>query len=103
MAGLVFGSYNLGTGFFFFSSRRRHTRCSRDWSSDVCSSDLPPCEPPPVDVAQTHGNHDLPFGGLVEQYPARTLRLFLEHTPQQGLLHFAQLSKIGRASCRERV
>src|SRR2546429_9595061 len=28
--------------FFFFSSRRRHTRCSRDWSSDVCSSDLHP-------------------------------------------------------------
>src|SRR5256884_545791 len=27
-------------GCFFFSSRRRHTRCSRDWSSDVCSSDL---------------------------------------------------------------
>src|SRR3989442_2815267 len=28
---------------FFFSSRRRHTRCGRDWSSDVCSSDL--CSP----------------------------------------------------------
>src|SRR2546429_9412177 len=28
--------------YFFFSSRRRHTRCSRDWSSDVCSSDLNP-------------------------------------------------------------
>src|SRR5215813_15046251 len=28
------------TIFFFFSSRRRHTRCGRDWSSDVCSSDL---------------------------------------------------------------
>src|SRR5579871_4056509 len=27
--------------FFFFSSRRRHTRSLRDWSSDVCSSDLP--------------------------------------------------------------
>src|SRR2546428_13919275 len=26
---------------FFFSSRRRHTRSDRDWSSDVCSSDLP--------------------------------------------------------------
>src|SRR5207247_4190023 len=26
--------------FFFFSSRRRHTRSTRDWSSDVCSSDL---------------------------------------------------------------
>src|SRR2546429_3360695 len=41
--------YLIGTGWaasadvdtcFFFSSRRRHTRCSRDWSSDVCSSDL---------------------------------------------------------------
>src|SRR5476649_2973752 len=28
--------------FFFFSSRRRHTRSLCDWSSDVCSSDLPP-------------------------------------------------------------
>src|SRR5439155_3810809 len=28
--------------FFFFSSRRRHTRWPRDWSSDVCSSDLFP-------------------------------------------------------------
>src|SRR3989449_9771533 len=31
---------SITTLFFFFSSRRRHTRCSRDWSSDVCSSDL---------------------------------------------------------------
>src|SRR5215471_21499703 len=31
--------------FFFFSSRRRHTRSLRDWSSDVCSSDLEP-DPP---------------------------------------------------------
>src|SRR5256884_759478 len=42
--------------FFFFSSRRRHTRCSRDWSSDVCSSDLSP-----------HGHLDynraIPHGG----------------------------------------
>src|SRR5205809_5328169 len=30
---------SIGTGGFFCSSRRRHTRCSRDWSSDVCSSD----------------------------------------------------------------
>src|SRR5206468_4391573 len=29
------------SSFFFFSSRRRHTRSDRDWSSDVCSSDLP--------------------------------------------------------------
>src|SRR6266496_421034 len=31
-------TYNIF--FFFFSSRRRHTRSLRDWSSDVCSSDL---------------------------------------------------------------
>src|SRR2546429_6974749 len=34
------GVYLYDEYFFFFSSRRRHTRCSRDWSSDVCSSDL---------------------------------------------------------------
>src|SRR3712207_9594455 len=32
---------NNGLLLFFFSSRRRHTRYWRDWSSDVCSSDLP--------------------------------------------------------------
>src|SRR5699024_11928958 len=32
--------YVLYLYFFFFSSRRRHTRSKRDWSSDVCSSDL---------------------------------------------------------------
>src|SRR2546426_3138075 len=31
--------------FFFFSSRRRHTRLQGDWSSDVCSSDLSPSVP----------------------------------------------------------
>src|SRR5205814_3947141 len=34
-------SRRLKNWFFFFSSRRRHTRCLSDWSSDVCSSDLP--------------------------------------------------------------
>src|SRR5207253_3492807 len=36
---------------FFFSSRRRHTRWPRDWSSDVCSSDL--SEKDPVSEAPT--------------------------------------------------
>src|SRR5713226_6463424 len=45
-------------GVFFFSSRRRHTRWTGDWSSDVCSSDLrPPAgdtrKPPAADL-QTH-------------------------------------------------
>src|SRR5258705_8163299 len=35
-----FCSYIVVCSIFFFSSRRRHTRCLSDWSSDVCSSDL---------------------------------------------------------------
>src|SRR6476646_5172760 len=38
---MLFVSSSLYTLFFFFSSRRRHTRSLCDWSSDVCSSDLP--------------------------------------------------------------
>src|SRR5271168_1350816 len=37
--------------FFFFSSRRRHTRSYGDWSSDVCSSDL--CYQAPLSKAYT--------------------------------------------------
>src|SRR5690554_7114523 len=37
---LYFFIFFLFFFFFFFSSRRRHTRCGRDWGSDVCSSDL---------------------------------------------------------------
>src|SRR2546421_6630787 len=38
--GIVIQGVCVLMGFFFFSSRRRHTRSDRDWSSDVCSSDL---------------------------------------------------------------
>src|SRR5699024_5804681 len=37
---ICFSDYCLFSFCFFFSSRRRHTRSKRDWSSDVCSSDL---------------------------------------------------------------
>src|SRR5207245_5123435 len=43
-------------GVFFFSSRRRHTRCYRDWSSDVCSSDLTTTQP--VNVAELEARFD---------------------------------------------
>src|SRR6266496_1415404 len=43
--------------FFFFSSRRRHTRSLRDWSSDVCSSDLLPSEVSQV----SHGKSPRPW------------------------------------------
>src|SRR5690606_4703164 len=42
---IFLGSFVCVFFFFFFSSRRRHTRFSRDWSSDVCSSDLPEYHP----------------------------------------------------------
>src|SRR3712207_9214726 len=41
---------------FFFSSRRRHTRYWRDWSSDVCSSDLLHRSPGVVFEESTHPN-----------------------------------------------
>src|SRR2546422_1381470 len=48
---------------FFFSSRRRHTRCSRDWSSDVCSSDLEWTLDPEVReyLVDLYGEDGLPF------------------------------------------
>src|SRR5690606_41164425 len=51
---------------FFFSSRRRHTRFSRDWSSDVCSSDL--VWPVPLSLATTHGI-SLPVGTEMFHFP----------------------------------
>src|SRR5215510_9152154 len=41
---------------FFFSSRRRHTRWPRDWSSDVCSSDLVRRRLPRVSLATVYRN-----------------------------------------------
>src|SRR5256884_8599787 len=51
---------------FFFSSRRRHTRCSRDWSSDVCSSDLGETRPAyrPLDA------YDAPEAGSAPVAPS---------------------------------
>src|SRR6266704_2828670 len=40
MAWASFSETRFFGALFFFSSRRRHTRSKRDWSSDVCSSDL---------------------------------------------------------------
>src|SRR5207249_8895261 len=47
--------------FFFFSSRRRHTRSKRDWSSDVCSSDLSGHNPRSIITLLLHLLRLLPF------------------------------------------
>src|SRR5206468_8786826 len=44
--------------FFFFSSRRRHTRSDRDWSSDVCSSDLEVIREDPLVIVDGAHNRD---------------------------------------------
>src|SRR5438105_11282467 len=58
--------------FFFFSSRRRHTRSTRDWSSDVCSSDLSIFEPiwnrRYVDQVQITAGEDLGIEGRGRYY-----------------------------------
>src|SRR3712207_8178883 len=56
------GSGGLEFNFeFFFSSRRRHTRYWRDWSSDVCSSDLSfPLSVHPSEVIMLVARHETP-------------------------------------------
>src|SRR5205085_6019828 len=69
--------------FFFFSSRRRHTRFDCDWSSDVCSSDLLVGEPERYDIADEAietepvlpRRRSLPWeGGEDEERPYREIR-----------------------------
>src|SRR5699024_11409562 len=89
---------------FFFSSRRRHTRSKRDWSSDVCSSDLgetgrvvtPIHAYSPSRGMQTQLWPESIHGGL----RIARLRHFSENNCHT--VH-APYTKIGRASCRERV
>src|SRR5207247_8283870 len=60
--------------FFFFSSRRRHTRSTRDWSSDVCSSDLAAQHHSDVDQQRPSHAHHNQRRYRVGQRPARRER-----------------------------
>src|SRR5207245_8747919 len=94
-----------------FSSRRRHTRCYRDWSSDVCSSDLIVLEQgEPVgggdDLAGGIGGGPDPgddgevFAAIGDLVPIRQRARGEERGLREGA---AEQEQIGRASCRERV
>src|SRR5690606_39645931 len=87
--------------FFFFSSRRRHTRFSRDWSSDVCSSDLRIPSTQALRALESFARHGTVWQAADELHLTRSavshqLRL-LERD-----LGFRLMNQIGRASCRER-
>src|SRR5207245_6447189 len=92
---------------FFFSSRRRHTRCYRDWSSDVCSSDLGTATPLGfVLQALARWIHflgiALTFGIIAyEVVTRREPRLRRLAVIGVVLLIAAEPVEIGRASCRE--
>src|SRR5699024_11985756 len=94
--------FSLCLCYFFFSSRRRHTRSKRDWSSDVCSSDLIDVLAGLFDLLELFGQLDLLF--------ALELNLCTLIVPDffQSLIESYQFGlylvfEIGRASCRERV
>src|SRR2546429_4899322 len=93
----------------FFASRRRHSRCSRGWSSDVCSSDLvfqradgsrkpvrgEYCLRGPNEIGVRLGPYDHSRPVVID--PVLSYSTFL------GGVGGSTAFEIGRASCRERV
>src|SRR5439155_17874403 len=67
--------------FFFFSSRRRHTRWPRDWSSDVCSSDL--------------------VGNRLAQHHVERTHPVARHEQQRLAIHLVDLADFATAEQRE--
>src|SRR3712207_7605552 len=92
------GVYTMYLFFFFFSSRRRHTRYWRDWSSDVCSSDLESSDPP--------GGHSGPYlvgGNVLEDDRAHAdqrARADRQAFPDQGATR-SEERRVGK-ECRSR-
>src|SRR3712207_7635227 len=59
----------VNNGVFFFSSRRRHTRYWRDWSSDVCSSDLTITKKELIDrIAESSNSKRVQVKRVVQQF-----------------------------------
>src|SRR5690606_40904196 len=89
----------------FFSRRRRHTRFSRDWSSDVCSSDLPDfgegvtavvVAKPGATLSEREITDHLRTRLAAYKVPKRVV--FADSFPRNAMGKV----QIGRASCRER-
>src|SRR5207253_5765803 len=97
---------------FFFSSRRRHTRWPRDWSSDVCSSDLPSTKLYQK-IAQEEEVHEKTRQTLekkrdhiqefVDRFGAKANKASQAQSKLKALNRLPSLDEIGRASCRERL
>src|SRR5438105_10553603 len=93
----------LFTFIFFFSSRRRHTRSTRDWSSDVCSSDL-------LAIRTDSPHQTLGANQVHRSSHQKWLDAHVHQTAdgRRGVIgvqsgkHQVAGQEIGRASCRER-
>src|SRR5690606_41086061 len=92
---------------FFFSSRRRHTRFSRDWSSDVCSSDLDASRINEQDINSAYLSGNIAEGtidvDLMLSVPEGDTRLIATVQPFLDEPTYTVREEIGRASCGERV
>src|SRR5258706_7604779 len=89
--------------FFFFSSRRRHTRLVSDWSSDVCSSDLPFGKFYRDRAYHLHFSKSATGHDKICQMDRLPISAFLGIDSGLRLWVPRGGDKIGRASCRERV
>src|SRR5690625_5479331 len=82
--------------FFFFSSRRRHTRWPRDWSSDVCSSDLEPR----VELARFETRMERDQHLLAQAYPDEARWLTTPQGELRSEEHTSELQSRGHLVCR---
>src|SRR3712207_7452789 len=108
LTALVSADSPLGQGIillflFFFSSRRRHTRYWRDWSSDVCSSDLAHGRPPAVRGRDRRATGLGPAERRRHQGGERATPRTGASGPWTRGRRGGGRAEIGRASCRERV
>src|SRR2546429_3808752 len=90
-------------GSVFFSSRRRHTRCSRDWSSDVCSSDLDEVDAKEAAFKAFKVAYDRESGYVGHKVSGEEFNVECTKFDKLVLVFKDGHYKIGRASCRERV
>src|SRR5690606_40309947 len=81
---------------FFFPSRRRHTRFSRDWSSDVCSSDLEPDDRIAVFAFTLDGIHPHDIATILD---AEGIAIRAGHHCAQLLVRRLGVGSTARASC----
>src|SRR5256885_3490130 len=95
-------SWRSVPSFFFFSSRRRHTRLQGDWSSDVCSSDLVINLIPPQRAGTIAVQADL-VGADKRWCEVNHLTYESVKHKNVHVIGDSTIGQIGRASCRERV